>query len=512
MSALWPDIVKIALLGTERQAADWPAAEGPLGQLLAQLDPSQREASLLSAAAAISLYQRTGSMPTLDAQAPSPPCAAEELPWCSPRAGGHLKALCRGEHAEVLPEWLAAAGARNKLALPETLPALLDLGRDKPELRAAVLPVLGQRGRWLAAQNPGWDYVAGDTDDESVWHTGSRAGRLTWWKRLRSQNPGRARELLASGWAKESPEERADFLRAFQIGLSPEDEPFLEMALDDRRKEVRQEAAGLLARLPGSAFIQRMTARVQPLLKFTAPQKGGLLRSARKAQLTVELPAQCDRTMQRDGIELKRQGIGEKAWWLMQMIGYLPPSFWNQTWQATPEDILAAAARCEWKNELREAWIQAAIRHRDATWAEHLLPVWIEEKAFQGENGLMEVLPPERREAFLFRLIAESKKSLFNHPQALSLLEECQHPWSERLTRMVLDQLRRGITRKEPLHWHRQLVKELARWMAPALAGEAATGWPNVAEHPELSSQTIDEMLALLHFRHDMLEALNVES
>jgi hypothetical protein len=44
--------------------------------------------------------------------------------------------------------------------------------------------------------------------------------------------------------------------------------------------------------------------------------------------------------------------------------------------------------------------------------------------------------------------------------------------------------------------------------MAPSLAGEAATGWPTQAKAWEAWSPAIDEFLALLQFRHDMLKEI----
>src|SRR5262249_7482507 len=154
-----------------------------------------------------------------------------------------------------------------KRAPEELLPSLFELGRMRGELRETILPVLGARGRWLAAQNPGWEYAAGKSD-ETVWETGSREQRLAFLAGLRKRGAAQARELLASTWAQESPKDRADFLAALENGLSLDDEAFLESALDDRRKEVRRAAADLLARLPESGLCQRMFERARPLLTF----------------------------------------------------------------------------------------------------------------------------------------------------------------------------------------------------------------------------------------------------
>jgi hypothetical protein len=99
--------------------------------------------------------------------------------------------------------------------------------------------VLGERGSWLAAQEPRWAWAAplpaDDVGREQAWATGERAQRRRLFALLRREQPARARQLLEQGWSEEEPEDRAWLLDALGEGLSPEDEPLLERALDDRR-------------------------------------------------------------------------------------------------------------------------------------------------------------------------------------------------------------------------------------------------------------------------------------
>ena len=109
-------------------------------------------------------------------------------------------------------------------------------------------------------------------------------------------------------------------------GLSMDDEPFLESALDDKHAEVRRAAAELLSRLAESRLCQRMIARVGPLVQFSE-HKG-------KLQIDMTLPDQYTKDMARDGVEKKVQGMGERNGWLYQMIADRPavllvPSHWQ---------------------------------------------------------------------------------------------------------------------------------------------------------------------------------------
>src|SRR5205085_3634142 len=170
--------------------------------------------------------------------------------------------------AELLPEWLTAVVAASQRVPAEFIPALLERGRTHETLRDLLLPAVGERGRWLAAQNDEWSYVSSAEEDEAIWETGTQAQRLAFLKGARLRDAARALELLSATWQTEAPKERAEFIKLFAYGLSLADETFLEAALDDKRKEVRQAAAELLWQLPASALCQRMRGRALPLLQF----------------------------------------------------------------------------------------------------------------------------------------------------------------------------------------------------------------------------------------------------
>jgi hypothetical protein len=474
-----------------------------LGHLLARLDGPEREQVLLRAAAAVSLYQRAGQLPEARGEPLPPPCERDEQPRCSPHAGQRLALMLQGQYQEVLPEWLAAVARAGQRVPENLLPDLLDLGRAQSDLRDAIGPVLGQRGRWLAAQNPDWDYGAtGDGDDETLWQTGRRAARRALLQRLRGQDPARARELLAATWAEETPEDRAAFLSTLQTGLSRADEPFLEEALDDRRKEVRRTAADLLARLPESGLSQRMLERVRPLLTLTA---------GRKPRVEVALPEACDKAMIRDGIEPKppsRQG--EKAWWLQQMLGAIPPATWSQASGQKPAEWIQAAGRGEWRALLLQGWADAAQRHGDADWIEALLTELLKQREAVDLPALFRALPPSRQEAFVLTVL-RSNPSLQPDQPAHGFLPSCQHPWSEELSRAVLQSLVRHAAKKDfknPWVWP-SFLKDLACYLSPALVSEAVSHLSEAARAEAPWSGAIEEFLARLQFRYDMLKEIN---
>jgi hypothetical protein len=195
---------------------------------------------------------------------------------------------------------------------------MLDLAGKDPKLRALVRAAGGTRATWLAALNEDWAFaISGENPDAlaTIWETGTGMARMEALQWLRQLDPGRARTLLEASWAQEDPDNRVFFLAMLALGLSLADEPFLERALDDRRKEVRQQAAGLLVRLPSSALSTRMVERARQLVTLG---KSAILQRPR---IDVTPPDEADASMVRDGVNPKppagtgsgREGVGARA-------------------------------------------------------------------------------------------------------------------------------------------------------------------------------------------------------
>ncbi len=512
----WSGLVKTALLGTERSnPPEWRGGESRAANLVAQIDRQDREAALLSAAAIVHLHARCGTiLPKLDTpdEQMAKPCEVESLSRCTSAATAFLRRMLQGECYGALPEFLAALAA-NRLRIPEEfLAALFDRGKKESRLRTLLRPVAGQRGEWLAALNPDWNYL-GETIDRESWLTAAGASRALFFQTLRKSDPKEARELLAASWAEESGEQRAAFLLALADGLSPADELFLDAALDDRKKEVRRTAAELLARIPDSAWSKRMAARLLPSISVQrASRLGGLL--AKKPVLQVALPEVCDDAMQRDGIEPKPpQGKGEKAWWLGQMIGLVAPSMWNRHLALTPEECVEAIAKSEWEETLLTALAASARLHRDREWAEALFRCGLKLEKDVGLLSLVDLVSPDLQRATVLDALKKDRDQLgYNHP-GLKLLRQCPAPWDESVARAVLHLLREQAEKildgKVSLHWHWLPEPEsFALSMPVSLAKEAEEGWP--AEGlPPAPARALATVLEMLRFRSQMLKEIH---
>ena len=393
-AAGWDELVAAALIGTDRRpvgAAAPPGAPDALSAVLAKRGVEER---LLASAAAWTVARRAGAR--AGERVEVTPAADDPRPLCSPAAAARLRALLEDDDRHLVTQWLELAAERDVRPPPESLPDLLDWA--SPEHHRLVGELAGPLGFWLAERERRWAFVRGAAGDVvAVWANGGRQERRALLERLRRTDPAAGRELLASTFAEETWEDREAFIDVLTIGLSDDDEPFLEAALDDARKPVRLEAAGRLAALPRSRYAARMAERTTRLLRVE------------DGQLVVELPGPPDAAMERDGFDPG----GRRVERLSLMLATTPLATWSPDLVALPvSDDLAPA--------VHEGWAHAAKAQRDAEWARALWPVL-------HDHELLGVLP---------RAEGEALAATAEDPFTAAL--ELPGPWGIELSRAVL--------------------------------------------------------------------------
>lgn len=504
---VWQAARTSALLGTQRAPYQAPDVSGALGELLAQVvqDAAPGEESLLRVLAVAALYRRAGSLPAGGAPEPALPCPIEDLPRCSPAAGKALDAILSGDSAALLPEWLGLAVQHGVRVREEHLEPLFRKPRWLEKYRALALAAMGERGRWLARQIPALRWFLPPAE-EATWLEGPRRERTVFLADLRAADPAGARRLLASTWSEETPADKVEFLNSLREQLSMEDEDFLEAALGERRKEVRQAAAGLLCLLPESRLARQVTGLAVRLVTW----KTGLLR----ATLDVSLPEAYDDTLQRAGIELRPPPgwkFGEKASWLAQILALTPSQSWCTAWNKRPGQILAAARRHEWEDVLVAGWKNAAIHCQDQEWLKAL--VYYELQRSEGTRllELFHQLPGEIKEMLVVSMLADHPA--LSYEGAISvLLSACHHPWGAELTRSVTTaicwELQKGVIK--PWEWEK-LLRDIAPWFQPGLLGEAATRIDAAHKRSQHSDAQVTELVAVLRFRQEMHRAFGAQ-
>lgn len=449
------DLVSVALLGTARRSVDGLRLPEAVASAVPQrgAEPAVR---LLDTAALHDLYLRAGRMADT---APKPEPAMDDPRRLLPRAAADRLARLLADKSPFLPEWFAAAAPFDFRLPPVACVQALSVAAADTTLRPPLLRMAGRRGRWLAARNPAWarmveefpaDRVeradegpntidvasASSTDatatgsDESaspapeIWLFGTAGERKDWFAQHRHTDPAAALEALTAAWPKESGPIKAELLDLLTDGLSTADEPLLERALDDRRGDVRRTAASLLAQLPGSAFGQRMAARLTTWVRLEA-----------NGSLTVEVPAEVDAPARRDGItdatdapKMRWDTTDSTMRTLHQVIAAAPLATWSALLGTAAAHTAAAALTlslpARYAKAIVDGWVDATLTERDTDWARelfaHATPT---EQAILRRRELFTLLDAADRISHVLDLDAHQLTEL------QAILPGLDHPW-----------------------------------------------------------------------------------
>ncbi|MEV0662864.1 DUF5691 domain-containing protein [Actinomadura luteofluorescens] len=502
----WDEHVTAALLGTERR--DPPAlAEAPGGGRDGGGDKAGR---LLDQAALLAVRRRAGQAPSGTPAEPVALAPVEDVPAVARAAAARLRRILGGEQIRVLPEWLDAAAARGLRVPAQSLPDLLERGRSDRMLRPSIARACGRRGVWLALQNTDWAYLVGSGDDPGggpeVWETGTRNRRVAYLTMLRETEPGRARELLQGTWAKEPAPDRAAFVATFAHGLSLDDEEFLEAALGDRGMDVRQLASDLLARMPGSAYGERMAERARACL--TTEER--TVRGRRQTWIRVEPPHAHDEDMARDGVPFHPTGsfaprgggapVGTRAAWLREILARTPLSTWTELFGLPPMEVVCLPVSDSEGRDVHIGWARAALGQHDTGWARALLRGGVMVDEPEALADLLPVLPgPERDPA-----AADLIRWVEGRPDLLRVLERVPGPWAGPLAAAVVGTL--SASAESPTRRDEHLITQLCRLADQRLDPAAAA---RLAALGPAAPRAVTELIATLRFRDEMLKELD---
>lgn len=384
------------LLGAERMTTPPVAPHPALDEAWRTLDwAGDREGALLDALALVGAAQTAGSMATRRVAVPAG-AEPDARAFAPAAASALLPQLLEGEFRALLPEWLDLCAQAGAVVSPVFLPRVF--AAALAEERGALAPVLGERGRWLLRQNPAWHRLldASAILPDDTWELGSPAERLAWLRARRCNEPSDALARLQKTWVEEAADFREQAVAELVAGLSAADEPFLAGCLGDRRKEVRQTAQRLLARLPASALAGRMRERAAGFVTY---QRGFLSK-----KLEIELPAAFDKAWKADAVEEKPPaGVGEKAYWVRQIVGCVPFAELRTRTGLGTSDLVGLALKGEWGELLGEAWYASLAVAPDAELAAELfrriLGGGMKPPAGQAPAALVAVLLPLCAEA-----------------------------------------------------------------------------------------------------------------
>ncbi len=480
----WDDLTQQALIGTRRASAETAH-------------------DLLAEAGSVALQQRVGRLPdVLPPTAVEPAPQPNAYPSCNRHAAQRLGGMLDGSNRLLLREFLELLHANQQRVPDALLPPLLDHGAKTGHIRSAILPVLDERGRWLAAQNPDWVYASPRLTDWQTlldtWRDGTNSQQQALMMQLRQTQPDLGRDLLVAVWKSESSHSRYSRVKQLGIRLSMADEPFLEQALDDRSHLVRREAAALLSKLPESRFTSRMQEVAPRFLTWS---------KWRSWPLDVHFPTLTP-AMVRDG--LTDSGLKDLARLrerqLTHLIGATPLDFWTESWGVSAETILDAIPKTRWKRTLTNGFIGAAETQGRLDWAVAVLRA---DQFGVRTNKLFGVLDQATCAELIREISAEMPtwQPLDRNNPLFAMLRRTTFTWSAELAEFWLNEIAETLindTETKLSAMQRSTFNRFMRYCPPELADLAVDLlWPVVGSSPKWTA-TIKEMLNTLTYRRDM--------
>jgi len=267
-----------------------------------------------------------------------------------------------------------------------------------------------------------------------------------------------------------------------------------------------------------------MVARARACVTRTEPARGlSALRTLGRDQgrLRVTPPMSCDAAMRRDGVAPKPPaGLGERAWWLMEVLARTPLSSWTgdttdgPAIAANPAQLLALPVADDWAGPLHRGLARAAVLQGDRVWAGPLLDVLLPAGAPARRSddlslllALYELLPPQQQVPIAVRALEQSGNQPYEaHP----FLVHCPTPWPGLLADAFFDALLRLLARRGD-DWTIGQLCQLAAVRLDTDAADRAAGLAEAARdrYPGSAAERgLNSLTDTLRFRTDMLKEL----
>ncbi len=494
------ELIETAILGLDRR---------PLPAELTSAAPqADEDAAVLLRALARSHYHEKAARSLFTH--PHPP-ATPDIPdaqCCSRQSARHLDAILDGPYEPALEEFLNAMTPTGKLLPPRALPRLLDRALKDEQLAGKILPLAGSRGAWLAEQAPKWRHFF-RSPDPSRWPTASIDERLDILKYLRTSQPDEGLHLLLSTWQEDGLRERVKLLQLLENGLSSADEPFLESCLDDKRKEVRQIAALLLAHIPGSALSRRLMDYAQSMFK-TMPGN----------MIEIHPPETLPVLWQRDGMESTGGSSNSKASLIRLLFSRIDPGNWEQHFNQTPQEILRQFSNGLWSSNLIEGLLEATLRFRKSAWADALLWNWESSDREQGPapewvSKISGLISSEMFESIAWDHVRINPGWILPETSTAFVLLSERPAWSEKVSLKLIEDFRKWLAQSNGQNWgvwhYRGLLRKAAFRCPVTLLPQLEKEWPMESRAWYYWEKDVHFFLRALAFRREMLEALDAQ-
>ena len=499
----WKELAKAALLGTERSHLS-AAFKEKLAAHGINMAAEETQILLESAAFFSQINKAAFVLPTYKNENLAIADSSDER-VLSPKSAHHLDLMLNGSYEKALPEFIYHLEENGRQLSPKNLPDLLNKSLESNDFWEAIKPAIGKRGWWLVAQNPAWHSLEWIPSPD-IYALGSQEERMAFLKFFREREPAKAVEILSASWEKENLRDKLAFLKLLKIGLSVGDESFLESILYDGRKEIREEAANLLAGITDSALVERMFLRARDLIVFE------------NGNLTISLPDEPDETAIRDGIQIisKKYG-GQKSGILQQLFAKISPGRWEGFLGTTPEEALKLFHNSEWSTNLIQALVEATILHQNQNWAKPLMEMWLylgngDKWDIHAMIALADLMATEVFQKITAAHLEKQTQFFTERSPVFQLLIHSKHPWNNHLAMLAIGRFQQWIKAAPSNFWdklyYKTLLQEAAYKCPPDLFEKLKSGWGSASPAWGFWEKDVEQFLRILIFRKEMIGEL----
>ncbi len=502
------ELIRIALLGSDRTELPEPLQEQIKALGVEDKDSAK---AILKAATKWQMQQKAAYIPPdFEGEWPLAPDIANER-FCSPRATKYLQQMMDGKYEQALAEFFNIAKTENCFLPPEQVPSLLQKASENPGQADLLKPLMGAHTKWLAAQHPEWILLFAEAAIED-WPNVGFQQRVHIFRKMRERDISVSLELLQSIWADIDFRQKKSFLKVMRFTVSIKDEAFLEMALADRRKEVRKVAAELLQSIPESKLLQRVWEGLDKLVNIKKG-KGG------KEKPEIQLPDEISPTMLRDGIDPSQQWLrgGLRASRLGQMIAIIPPEKWEEKFKRTPEDLIEIFAQSDYAIILLQALSHATTLHPNDNWAIAILEFWLYHHHLDKwvdftPKQLCENLTAEAFNRIAIPALEYCDQLPTDEDPITLLIRKNTHPWDESLTHAFMIKCKEWISEYSSSYWTaihlKSIIQNASYHIEPKMADSLTKSWPTTSAAWGSWESDIESFFKVLRFRKGMREAL----
>ncbi|HTI60243.1 DUF5691 domain-containing protein [Mucilaginibacter sp.] len=489
----WEYVINTAMLGTDKPMPgnqDLPDSITEIAIKIDAIDSIDREAKFLQKAAVIYNYRQCGFTPFQKQDLPVTMTEGEIKPYCSLAAASILNDILYEDNTALLELWMSRCDENEQLFLPDVLPAVLDKAAKYASLRLMVIACSGNRGEWLSKLNPVWDYFR-IFPDEEIWQTGKPEERAALLKKIRQDDPGRAREWLRQTWEQETAASKVELLKTLRINVGTGDLEWLENLLDEKGQKVKDGAMALLKLIPGSSIVNQY----EGLLKqsVTLKKEKALLGMLNKVSIQQTLPAVVDESIFKSGIEKlagQKASITDESFILYQLIGSVPPTFWEKQFECTPGQVVAYFDK--YASDKIPALGLAVSRFKQTDW----IPYFLDQPGFYPD--FLEMMTTSEQEKYLSRFLKVDALNTIHF--ALTL----KHEWGLDFASTVLREMA-----NHPYEYNRGFFSKNIKLIPAGILNELKKIGPKDANLQNTWEKNSHHLIKLLGLKQQMIKAFN---